>query len=265
MYVTIILFIFALPIGIYYCYARPKNVDLVQVSFALISCNLLIQLFLLIPAKQPNIPNPKNIDYSPTASIKKKSETKSNINPLSPHAPENVFIQRQKKVLEKDSSLLKNHYSSADIICYDCGFNVSGDEPDFSKKPPLSDFMWSVQGKIIKSFHYPENDGVNIAVPIGTDIKSVEAGQVAYAGEQFSSYGKLILIRHDNGYVSAYGHNSQLMVAKGDRVYSGQTIAKSGQSGNVFTPQLLFQLRKGGIPIDPIKFMPNSGKIIGSK
>lgn len=265
MYVTIILFIFALPIGIYYCYARPKNVDLLQVSFALISCNLFIQLFLLMPAKQPYIAFPKNIDYSPTASILKKSEINKNISTLSPHALEDVIIQRQKKALENDSSLQKNHYSSADIICSDCGFNVLGDEPDFSKKPPLSDFMWPVQGKIIKSFHHSDNDGVNIAVAVGTDVKSVEAGQVAYAGEQFPSYGRLILIRHDNGYVSAYAHNSQLMVAKGDRVYSGQIIAKSGQSGNVDSPQLLFQLRKGGVPIDPIKFMPSNGKIIGSK
>lgn len=258
MYVTVIVFIFAIPICIYYCYARPKNLDLLQVSFVLISCNLFIQLFLLAPNKQSSISFPNNIDYSPTASISKKGETQKNISALSPQLPRDNFYPLNEKTIDKD-------HSGADIICYDCGFNVSGDEPDFSIKPPLSDFIWPVQGKIIKSFHPSDNGGVNIAVPLGTDVKSVEAGQVAYAGDQFPSYGRLILIRHDNGYVSAYAHNSQLMVAKGDRVYSGQIIAKSGQSGKVDSPQLLFQLRKGGVPIDPIKFMPNNGKIIGRK
>ena len=74
----------------------------------------------------------------------------------------------------------------------------------------------------------------------------------------------MVLIRHPNGFVSAYAHNSELNVIKGDKVKRGQVIAKSGQSGNVKSSQLHFELRKGSIPIDPIKVMPYNNKIIGS-
>lgn len=257
MFAAIILFILAFPIFLYYCYARPKHVDLIRVSFTLIVCNVLIQLFLLIPNNQRSISSLKNIDYSSTASIFSKTEAKNNLISSSRDATKNDVI-----LLERNNSE-KNISSGADIICFDCGVNVSGQEPDFS--PPIVSFIWPVQGKIIKSFHYPENDGVNIAVPLGTDVKAVDDGTVAYAGEELHSYGRLILIRHDNGYVSTYAHNSQLMVEKGDRIYSGQIIAKSGQSGNVASPQLLFELRKGAIPVNPLKYLPSNRKTIGSR
>jgi murein DD-endopeptidase MepM/ murein hydrolase activator NlpD len=117
------------------------------------------------------------------------------------------------------------------------------------------EFRWPARGRIIQGFKRGGNDGINIAVPDGTSVKAVESGVVAYAGNELKGYGNLILIRHPNGFVSAYANNSDLEVKRGDVVKRGQTIAKSGQSGNVSSPQLHFELRKGATPVDPTKYL----------
>ena len=81
------------------------------------------------------------------------------------------------------------------------------------------------------------------------------SGVVAYAGSELKGYGNLVLIRHPNGYVSAYAHNGAVAVKRGETVKRGQTIAKSGQSGNVASPQLHFELRKGSTPVDPTGYL----------
>ncbi len=117
------------------------------------------------------------------------------------------------------------------------------------------EFRWPARGRIIQGFSSGGNDGINIAVPEGTQVKAAEGGVVAYAGSELKGYGNLVLIRHPNGFVSAYAHNGQLDVKRGDQVKRGQTIAKSGQSGNVGSPQLHFELRKGSTPVDPTNYL----------
>jgi murein DD-endopeptidase MepM/ murein hydrolase activator NlpD len=92
-------------------------------------------------------------------------------------------------------------------------------------------------------------------VPEGTAVKAAENGVVAYAGSELKGYGNLVLIRHPNGFVSAYANNGAIEVKRGDNVKRGQTIAKSGQTGNVATPQLHFELRKGSTPVDPTNYL----------
>jgi murein DD-endopeptidase MepM/ murein hydrolase activator NlpD len=120
-------------------------------------------------------------------------------------------------------------------------------------------FRWPVRGRVISSFGAKElsgtNNGINIAVPDGTPVKAAEVGTVAYAGDDVKKYGKLVLIKHENGYVSAYAHNGELNVKKGDMVKRGQVIAKSGATGDVASPQLHFQIRKGEQPMDPSKLL----------
>jgi murein DD-endopeptidase MepM/ murein hydrolase activator NlpD len=89
-------------------------------------------------------------------------------------------------------------------------------------------------------------------VPEGTPVKAAEGGTVAYAGSEVKGYGNLVLIRHDNGYVSAYAHNGEVKVKRGEKVARGQVVAKSGQTGNVTSPQLHFEIRKGSTPVDPL-------------
>jgi murein DD-endopeptidase MepM/ murein hydrolase activator NlpD len=117
------------------------------------------------------------------------------------------------------------------------------------------EFRWPAHGRIIQGFKAGGNDGINIAVPEGTAVKAVEGGVVAYAGSELKGYGNLVLIRHPNGFVSAYANNSDIEVKRGDTVKRGQQIAKSGQSGNVASPQLHFELRKGSTPVDPTQYL----------
>ena len=111
---------------------------------------------------------------------------------------------------------------------------------------PSGEFRWPARGRVIAGFGANGgNEGINIAVPEGTPVKAAEAGVVAYAGSEVKGYGNLVLIRHANGYVSAYAHNGELNVKRGEQVKRGQVIAKSGQTGNVTSPQLHFEIRKG--------------------
>ena len=117
------------------------------------------------------------------------------------------------------------------------------------------EFRWPARGRIIQGFKSGGNDGINIAVPEGTAVKAAESGVVAYAGSEIKGFGNLVLIRHPNGYVSAYANNGSIDVKRGEQVKRGQTIAKSGQSGNVASPQLHFELRKGSTPVDPTQYL----------
>jgi len=123
----------------------------------------------------------------------------------------------------------------------------------------LDSFRWPVRGRVIAGFgpkpNGLQNDGINLAVPEGTPIKAAEDGVVAYAGNELKGYGNLVLLRHANGFVTAYAHASEILVKKGDAVKRGQTIAKSGQSGSVTSPQLHFEIRKGSTPVDPAQYL----------
>ena len=123
----------------------------------------------------------------------------------------------------------------------------------------LPTFRWPVRGKVITSYgaktNGKANDGINLAVPEGTPVKAAEDGVVAYSGNELKGYGNLVLVRHANGYVTAYAHASELLVKRGDTIKRGQIIAKSGQSGEVGSPQLHFEIRKGSTPVDPLQFL----------
>jgi len=141
-------------------------------------------------------------------------------------------------------------------------------EPRAAAEPPgktpeavgsLPSFRWPVKGRIIASFgprpNGGQNDGINLAVPEGTPIKAADDGVVAYAGNELKGYGNLVLIRHPNGYVSAYANASELLVKRGDTIKRGQVIAHAGQTGNVTSPQLHFEIRKGSTPVDPAQYL----------
>ena len=123
-------------------------------------------------------------------------------------------------------------------------------------------FRWPVRGRVISGFgpltNGQQNDGLNLSVPEGTSVRAAEDGTVAYAGSELKGYGNLLLVRHANGFVTAYAHASELMVKRGDVVRRGQIIAKSGATGTVTAPQLHFEIRKGSIPVDPMTYLPGA-------
>ncbi|HUJ04326.1 MAG TPA: M23 family metallopeptidase [Rhizomicrobium sp.] len=116
-------------------------------------------------------------------------------------------------------------------------------------------FAWPVEGRIISPFGASatgqRNDGINISATLGEPIRAAAAGIVTYAGDELKGYGNLILIRHDDGYVTAYAHAESITVSRGERVAMGQVIGYAGTTGDVRTPQLHFEIRKGTEPVDP--------------
>lgn len=113
-------------------------------------------------------------------------------------------------------------------------------------------FAWPVSGKIISKFTSGKNDGINIKIPENTPVKASASGEVMYAGSELKAFGNLVLIKHAEGWITAYAHNSSLQVKKGDKVNQGQVIAKSGKTGDAKESQVHFEIRKGKQPIDPL-------------
>lgn len=120
-------------------------------------------------------------------------------------------------------------------------------------------FLWPVEGRVISPFgdnpNGGRNDGINISVPRGTPVHAADAGEVSYVGNELKGYGNLILIRHDNGFVTAYAHADGVHVKRGERVERGHVIATVGDTGNVSQPQLHFELRYGTEPVDPTPYL----------
>ena len=116
-------------------------------------------------------------------------------------------------------------------------------------------FRWPVSGRVISDFASSKSTGINIEAPEGAAIRAAENGQVIYVGNGVEGYGNLILIRHPNGYVSAYAHLKDTKVSKGDIVNRGDQIGSAGMTGSVSRPQLHFELRKGATPVDPVPLL----------
>lgn len=123
----------------------------------------------------------------------------------------------------------------------------------------ISQMRWPVRGRILASFGQREgtsvSDGIDIMVPEGTSVKAAENGVVIYAGDGLKEFGQTVLIRHDNGLVTVYGHNSNITVQRGQKVRRGEEIAKSGMSGNAKSPKLHFEVRKNSAPVNPSKYL----------
>ncbi|MCH8002208.1 MAG: M23 family metallopeptidase [Proteobacteria bacterium] len=134
--------------------------------------------------------------------------------------------------------------------------------PQAIRQPPAragGKFLWPVRGRTIVGYGPKKNglhnDGINIAAPRGAPVQAAENGVVAYIGNELRGFGNLILIRHAGGWVTAYAHNADFLVRRGDTVKRGQVIARIGSSGNVATPQLHFEIRKGARSVDPTRFL----------
>ncbi|MEO1136012.1 MAG: M23 family metallopeptidase [Pseudomonadota bacterium] len=128
--------------------------------------------------------------------------------------------------------------------------------------PPASAatmFEWPLRGAVVSEFGSGNlgrrNDGVNIAAPVGAPVRAAAAGQVVYRGSELEGFGNLLLLKHQDGFVTAYAHNDTMLVKKGDQVRQGQVIAKVGQTGAVTTPQLHFEIRQDSRAVDPVALL----------
>lgn len=132
---------------------------------------------------------------------------------------------------------------------------VAAPEPAVAPSIAPDEFLWPVDGRVIARFGDDKDgesrSGIAIEARKGAPVKAAQRGVVVYAGDAIRGYGRMILLRHDDGYVTAYGHNSALLVNVGATVDQGQVIARVGDTGGVPSPQLHFEVRKGKQPIDP--------------
>lgn len=123
-----------------------------------------------------------------------------------------------------------------------------------------SPFVWPAEGRVVAAFgplgDGLQNDGINIAAPMGAPIRAAQSGVVAYAGNEIKGFGNLVLIKHEDGVITAYAHADTLLVKRGDTVQRGQVVARVGRSGNVEAPQLHFEVRRAGQAIDPLTVLP---------
>ena len=130
---------------------------------------------------------------------------------------------------------------------------------DVTKQPPVMKenvkWAWPTLGKIIKTDTPISKNGIDISGTLRQDVNAAANGQVVYSGSGLLGYGRLIIIKHNDTYLSAYAHNNELLVKEGDRVAVGQTIARMGQTSNGRTI-LHFEIRKNGQPVDPVKYLP---------
>jgi murein DD-endopeptidase MepM/ murein hydrolase activator NlpD len=135
--------------------------------------------------------------------------------------------------------------------------------PAAASEAPLahggSAFLWPVRGHVLAAYGSrtdgTHNDGINIAAPKGAAVQAADAGVVAYTGNELRGYGNLVLVKHANGWISAYAHCDLILVKRGEQVARGQVIARIGATGNVSEPQLHFELRRGNHAVDPREFL----------
>lgn len=144
------------------------------------------------------------------------------------------------------------------------GNNKSSTKSKLASLPPPpppsgKGFLWPIKGPVLSSFGPKDrgfhNDGINIAAKNGTYVNAAESGVVVHTGKKIKGFGNLILIKHSNGWITAYAHNSSILVKKGQTIKRGQAIARVGQTGGVKHPQLHFEMRKGARAVNPVHYL----------
>jgi murein DD-endopeptidase MepM/ murein hydrolase activator NlpD len=142
------------------------------------------------------------------------------------------------------------------------GLHAQEKVPDAIGRDAPPAFAWPVDGPLVvpecgSEFSYGQNPGINILARRGAVVRAAADGVVAYAGNELKGYGNLVLIRHGNGWVTAYAFNSELLVKRGDEVRQGQAVAVVGRDATGSFPELHFEARRGVESFDPLAYLPN--------
>lgn len=133
--------------------------------------------------------------------------------------------------------------------------------PAAEKAPPAppqsaaADFIWPARGKVIAGFAEPRRKGIDIEGKLGDPVIAAAAGRVTYTGTGIPGLGKLVVIKHDNGFITVYAHNRDILVKEQQAVKRGQKIAEVGNT-DADRPKLHFQIRKGSAAVDPMRYLP---------
>ena len=164
------------------------------------------------------------------------------------------------EITEAPFQSIEEHEDVSPSILFVCGAVQAPAHVTIDNDVP-PEFTWPVRGPVVQDTcsnssdqHY---DGISIAAPEGANVKAAADGVVAYAGDELKGYGNLVVIRHSNGWMTAYAFNSELSVKRGDQVRRGQSIAVVGRIGAMAFPQLHFEIRRGSESINPLDYLPN--------
>jgi lipoprotein NlpD len=120
---------------------------------------------------------------------------------------------------------------------------------------PAVTWAWPLSGKVVEKFDDKRNKGIDIAVREGDAVLAAGDGSVVYSGSGLRGYGNLVIIKHNDEFISAYAHNRQILVKQGQAVKRGQRIADAGKT-DAPTPKLHFEIRRQGKPVDPLQYLP---------
>lgn len=188
------------------------------------------------------------------------------VTPVTPQAPVSAGAQikqepRGGKLPYTDDAWAKLRLPDSAIVEAKPG--ASSATPETPRPPgPDGEWLWPVTGKIVLGFDEPiagdaklRNKGIDIAGTPGTPVLASAGGKVVYSGSGLRGLGKLVIIKHDANYLTAYAHNQQLLVKEAETVTKGQKIAELG-STDADRPKLHFEIRKQGQPVDPLKYLP---------
>jgi lipoprotein NlpD len=131
---------------------------------------------------------------------------------------------------------------------------VASAEPKADAVDPPIKLSWPAKGKVVDEFNEAKNKGIDIAGKMGEPIQAAADGKVVYAGNSLRGYGNLVIIKHDNTYLTAYAHNRTLVVKEGESVRKGQRIAEMGDS-DANMVKLHFEVRMNGKPVNPMQYL----------
>lgn len=207
---------------------------------------------------------PKAVAMTELAPLESKEKHST---PRQSYLPKNLFSRSETKTDAYASEGLRPAAPQSGSITLSPANGVSETvrtkvASQITEQPAASGFVWPLEGKIISAFgekaNGEHNDGINIAANLGDPIKAVSDGMVVYAGNELKGYGNMIIVRHDNGWMSAYAHADSIRVDVDDRVKQGDVIATVGKTGNVETAQLHFGLRDGKQAVDPVQYLEQS-------
>ena len=182
--------------------------------------------------------------------------------PLESRSPDPVAIGQQARGdagMKTGPKALRLPYSEQNLALLSRGEAVPAVKPvppkAAERDPEAIDFIWPVKGKVLAAFAEPNSKGVDIGGRIGDPVVAAAQGRVMYTGTGIRGYGKLIVIKHDNGFNSVYAHNREILVKEGQNVAQGQKIAELGNT-DAEAPKLHFEIRKSGKPVDPLRYLP---------
>lgn len=175
---------------------------------------------------------------------------------------ENIEKNNKQQNLVKNNNIKKNNTVINTNNDLEIKSNTSNTNITKEQTNKNSMFLWPVKGEIIKHFGKQANgessDAIHIKARQGQDILASNSGEVVYAGNELKGYGNIIIIKHDNGWLSIYGYCDTMNVRVKDKVIKGQKIGTVGKTGSITEPQLYFSIRKGKVAMDPTKYLDNN-------